>query len=160
MHKDKNTFLIFIASYIFDKGLGHSKIEIKKILNHIIYKIKLMWPNPPNSRGGFFYLLSCLIVFQGILKGEVLLYCWPPVWLVWNQLYDSWQFLFLFVKQTNPNQSNRRYSDTSPCSIPWFFKSHCLLKHHLISKIKYQNRPSLYTTAQWVKNLKGLGKEH
>jgi len=24
---------------------------------------------------------------QGILKGEVSLYCWPPVWLVWNQLY-------------------------------------------------------------------------
>jgi hypothetical protein len=45
---------------------------------------------------------------QGILKGEVTLYCWPPVWLVWNQLYDYWQFLFLFAKQTNPNQSNRR----------------------------------------------------
>jgi hypothetical protein len=45
---------------------------------------------------------------QGILKGEVSHYCWPPVWLVWNQLYDNWQFLFLFAKQTNPNQSNRR----------------------------------------------------
>jgi hypothetical protein len=28
---------------------------------------------------------------------------WPPVWLAWNQLYDNWQFLFLFAKQTNPN---------------------------------------------------------
>jgi hypothetical protein len=28
-------------------------------------------------------------------------------WLVWNQLYDKWQFLFLFLKHTNPNQSNR-----------------------------------------------------
>ena len=45
---------------------------------------------------------------QGILKGEVSLYHWPPVWLVWNQLYDNWQFLCLFAKQTNPNQSNRR----------------------------------------------------
>ncbi len=45
---------------------------------------------------------------QGILKRELSLYCWPPVWLVWNQLYDNWQFLFLFAKQTNPNQSNRR----------------------------------------------------
>ncbi len=35
---------------------------------------------------------------QGILKGEVSLYRWPPVWLVWNQLYDNWQFLFLFAK--------------------------------------------------------------
>ncbi len=34
---------------------------------------------------------------QGILKGEVSLWCWP-VWLVWNQLYDNWQFLFLFAK--------------------------------------------------------------
>ncbi len=50
---------------------------------------------------------SCYI-YQGILKGEVSLYVWPPVWLVWNQLCDNWQFLFLFAKQTNPNQSNRR----------------------------------------------------
>ncbi len=35
---------------------------------------------------------------QGILKGEVFLYHWPPVWLVKNQLYDNWQFLFLFAK--------------------------------------------------------------
>jgi len=27
---------------------------------------------------------------EGILKGEVSLYCWPPVWLVWDQLYDNW----------------------------------------------------------------------
>ncbi len=45
---------------------------------------------------------------QGILKVEVSLYHWPLVWLVWNQLHDNWQFLFLFAKQTNPNQSNRR----------------------------------------------------
>ncbi len=38
---------------------------------------------------------------QGILKGEVSLYRL-------NQLYDNWQFLFLFANQTNPNQSNRR----------------------------------------------------
>jgi hypothetical protein len=41
---------------------------------------------------------------QGILKGEISLYSWPPVWLVWNQLYDNWQFSFLFAKQTNPNR--------------------------------------------------------
>jgi len=60
---------------------------------------------------------------QGILKREVSLYRWPPVWPVWNQPYDNWQILFLFAKQTNPNQSNRRYSDTSPFSIPWYLKS-------------------------------------
>ncbi len=44
---------------------------------------------------------------QGILKGEVSLYSGPPVWLVWNQLYDNRWFLFLFAKETNTNQSNR-----------------------------------------------------
>ncbi len=52
-----------------------------------------------------------------IQKGEVSLYRRPPIWLVWSQLFDYWQFLFLFAKQTNPNQSNR-YSDTSPFRIP------------------------------------------
>jgi hypothetical protein len=52
---------------------------------------------------------------QGILKGEVSLYSWPPVWLVWNKLYDYWQILFLFVKQTNPNESNRR------SMVQWYF---------------------------------------
>jgi len=61
------------------------------------------------------------VLQQGILKGEASLYHWPPVWLVWNQLYDYWQFLFFFAKQTNPNQSTggQWYSDTSPFSIPW-----------------------------------------
>ncbi len=53
--------------------------------------------------------------YQGILKGEVSLYHWPPVWRVWNQLYDNWQFLFLFAKQTNPTQSNRR------STVQWYF---------------------------------------
>jgi len=35
---------------------------------------------PPSSKAGF---------GQGTLKGEVSLYCWPTVWLVWNQLYDN-----------------------------------------------------------------------
>ncbi len=55
------------------------------------------------------------IIEQGILKGEVSLYHWTPVRLVWNQLYDNWQFLFLFAKQTNPNQSNRRSTEQ------WYF---------------------------------------
>jgi hypothetical protein len=46
---------------------------------------------------------------------EWILYHWPPVWLVWNQLFDYWQFLFLFAKQTNPNQSNRR------STAQWYF---------------------------------------
>jgi hypothetical protein len=37
---------------------------------------------------------------QGILKGEVSLYSWPPVWQVWNQLYDYWQ-IFVFICKTD-----------------------------------------------------------
>ncbi len=56
---------------------------------------------------------------QGILKGEVPLYHWPPVWLVWNQLYDNWQFLFLFQNRLIQNSQTecQQYSDTSPFSI-------------------------------------------
>ncbi len=52
---------------------------------------------------------------QEIQKGEVSLYHWPPVWLVWNQLYDNWQLLLLFAKQTYPNQSNWR------SIVQWYF---------------------------------------
>jgi len=54
----------------------------------------------------------------GILKGEVSLYHWPPVWLVWNRLYDYWQFLFLFAKETNPNRRST-VEWYFPFSIPW-----------------------------------------
>ncbi len=63
-------------------------------------------------------------LYQGILKGT--LYHWPPVWLVWNQLYDYWQFLFLFAKQTIPNLSNRRSTVLwyFPYSIPCLYFKH------------------------------------
>jgi hypothetical protein len=61
------------------------------------------------------------ILHQGTLKWEVSLYCWPPLWLVWNQLYDNWQFSFLFAKQTNPNKSNRR------STVQWYFLFKCSL---------------------------------
>ncbi len=67
--------------------------------------------------------LTNLDILPGDTKGEVSLYCWPPVWLFCNYLYDNWQFLFLFTKQTNPNQSNR-WSMVQwylPFSIPWFY---------------------------------------
>ncbi len=69
-----------------------------------------------------------LQVRQGILKGKVSLYHWPPVGPIWNQLYDYWYFLFLFAKQTNSNLSKRRSMVQwyFPFSIPWF-KPHVLL---------------------------------
>jgi len=62
------------------------------------------------------------VFVQRILKGEVSLYHWPPAWLVWNQLYDKWQFLFLFAKQTIPNHPNRR------STVQWYFP----LKYSLV----------------------------
>ncbi len=63
----------------------------------------------------FIEIVSKSDMEQGILKREVSLYRWPPVWLVWNQLHDYWQCLFLFAKQANPNQSNRR------STVQWYF---------------------------------------
>ncbi len=43
----------------------------------------------------------CLVIDNWVgeyLRGEISQYHWPLVWLVWNQLYDNWQFLFLFAK--------------------------------------------------------------
>jgi hypothetical protein len=48
--------------------------------------LALVWPNGER------------LIEQGILKGEVSLYHWPPVWLVWNQLYDNRQFSFFNCK--------------------------------------------------------------
>jgi hypothetical protein len=60
------------------------------------------------STSKYYTLFGRLLTLgRGILKGEVSLYHWPPVWLVWNQVYDYWKFLFLFAKQSIPNQSNR-----------------------------------------------------
>ncbi len=53
--------------------------------------------------------------YQVIQKGEVSLYHWTPLWLVWNQLYDKWQYLFLFATWTTPNQSNTR------SRVQWYF---------------------------------------
>ncbi len=63
------------------------------------------------------FMLSIVMLNAGNTEGgEVSLYWWLPVWLVWNQLYDNRQSLFLFAKQTDPNQSNRR--STLQCYFP------------------------------------------
>ncbi len=54
-------------------------------------------------------------------KGEVSLYRWPPVWLVWDQLYDNWQFLFYLQNRLiqTSQTGGQQYSNTSTFSIPW-----------------------------------------
>jgi hypothetical protein len=60
------------------------------------------------------HIVTKLLVWAGNTKGGSL-YHWPPVWLLWNQQYDNWLFLFLFTEQTNTNQSNRR------STVQWYF---------------------------------------
>ncbi len=57
--------------------------------------------------------------YQGTLKGEVSLYHWPPVSLIWNQLHDNWQLQNRLI-QTSQTKG-QRYSDISPFSIPWSY---------------------------------------
>ncbi len=55
---------------------------------------------------------------QGILKGEVSLYCWPPVLLVWNQTTDNFCF-YLQNRLIKTRQTGSQwYSDTFHFSIP------------------------------------------
>jgi hypothetical protein len=53
---------------------------------------------------------------QGILKGEVSLYPWPPVW---NQLHDNIKFLFFQNRLIKTSQTGVQwYNYNSPFSIP------------------------------------------
>ncbi len=57
-----------------------------------------------------------MISRQGILKGEVSLYCWSPVWQFGISCMKTDKFCFnLQTSQTG----GQRYSDNSPFSIPW-----------------------------------------
>jgi hypothetical protein len=71
----------------------------------------------------YYHILNRLAYCAGreYKRGEVSLYCWPPVWLVWNQLYDNWEFfIYLQNRLIQTSQTGgQQYSDTSPFSIPW-----------------------------------------
>ncbi len=57
---------------------------------------------------------------QGILKGEVSQYHWPPVWLVWNRMTTDNFCFYLQNRLIQTSQTEGQwYSDTSPFSIPW-----------------------------------------
>ncbi len=75
--------------------------------------------NQPKRKGWRALLISslCILLYlrAGNTKGGRITVPLTSVWLVWNQLYDKRQFLFLFAKQTNPNQSNRR------SMVQWYF---------------------------------------
>ncbi len=68
------------------------------------------------------------------------LYHWPPVLLIWNRLHDNWQFLFLFGKQTNPNQSNRSNPNQSNrrSTVQWYFPSSIPCSVHWLNQCRYE----------------------
>ncbi len=77
--------------------------------------------------------LSCRSKYiQGILKGEVSLYHWSPVWLVWNQLYGYWQFFFLFAKQTSSKPVKQEVNVTFIKVMNKSAKRFCFRKEFLL----------------------------
>ncbi len=94
----------------------------EKLISDVIYTKNILCLKTVKkiaSRSSIFFQNSHLSLSlnqnQGIQKGEVSLYHWSPLRLIWNQLYDNWQLLFLFEKQANPNRSNRRWT------VQWYF---------------------------------------
>jgi hypothetical protein len=59
----------------------------------------------------------CWTCKQEILKGEVSLYHWPPVSLVWNQLYDNRQFMFLFANSVTQFETMSVKNMVTPKSV-------------------------------------------
>ncbi len=114
-------FLIFVGKAGTDRSEARVGVFTKPLT--VIFKVGFTLWLKLLKAGDFlkaqnicFCSLKCTSLEQGILQGEeVSLYHWPPVWLVWKQLYDNWQFLFLLAKQTNQNQSNRR------SMVQWYF---------------------------------------
>jgi len=51
-------------------------------------------------------------LWQGILKGEVSLYPWSPVWLFRNQLFDSWQFFVFICKPDKSKPVKQKINST------------------------------------------------
>ncbi len=82
-----------------------------------------LWHSPhPQTRTGHSMIAQLfgdysqkVVLLQGMLKWEVSLYHWPPVWLVWINLFCKQKQKMSVVIQLIPNQSNRR------STIQWYF---------------------------------------
>ncbi len=111
-------FRILIANILWLKGY---EIRNKYFNEHLMLLLEwdgLSWSLVIHFKACLSTIGATLrfwLLMQGILKWEVSLYHWHLVWLVWNQLYEYWQFLFLLAKQANRNQSNRS------TTVQWFF---------------------------------------
>jgi len=55
-----------------------------------------------------------MIDLPGNIKEEVTLYCWPPVWLVWNLLYDNRRLFFFGLSRFWTEAQNKE-------SLKWLY---------------------------------------
>ncbi len=95
MEQNRNQNFIYLKSFISDCGILIEILMIFSPFEFIKAERKWMCLNMPH-----FSLLLPNYTFQGILKGEVSLYHWPPVWLVLESAV--WQLtIFVFICKTD-----------------------------------------------------------
>ncbi len=90
-----------------DRIMTNIKMEIDRMFTHIISYSQ-------NLTRGINLKSVChkQTLPPGILKGEVSLYHWPPLWLVWNLLCENWQFLFLFANRLIQTSQTQKVNGT------------------------------------------------
>ncbi len=122
-------FCIFVSDEE-KKVLEHSGLKMTRRISRNrprTFPASLPMRRHPEEPGMNYLRLTKLV--QGILKGEVSLYHWPPVWLFWNQLFQC--AIFCVYLQNRVIQTSHRggqwYSDTSLFSIPWLVQCHWLV---------------------------------
>ncbi len=112
----------FKSCGIFSRWGSQSRRSARAISIIAASEVKVQWASGGGKWSSFLKRVlasnSSLYFFvsPGCPNGLLWYYlCWKVQLVCWNQLYDNWQFLFLFEKQTNPNQSNRR------STVQWYF---------------------------------------
>ncbi len=87
-----------------------------------------------------------------------------PAWLVWNQLYDNWQFFVLFCFQNRLTQISQTggqwYSDNSPFSIPWIDgQKHGITDRQIDNKHKQTDRKKYRSTDRQANKQSQTGRQ-
>ncbi len=101
-----------IGGFIISDEMHYKYISVFRIMQCLC-----MFHSLSRSEDEMFrsYLHQLRNLLQGILKGEVSLYLWPPVWLVWISLFCKLKQKLSVVVWLIPNQSKRR------STVQWYF---------------------------------------
>ncbi len=122
MKREKNIFFWFWLSIL---GCYFQLTQSKQFYNSLLIEFPSLERLPRAYSVKIFTIVikTALVstLRQGILKGEVSLYCWPPVGLVWISCMPTGNFWFYLQNRLNQTSQTggQPYSDTSPFSIPW-----------------------------------------